>query len=223
MTRRGVSIDGMKMNVDLFGGTVGENLDEILGHHVPADRIVSRIMVDEHLLYENGEFLAKVADLESGKQIDVVTESLEAVLRQSVMTLLTHLSQMIQLFSEIGRNLRKGAVDKVFGGEGTHKDRGGPYVQGIEAMVAAQTLVDRIRTIHRDNPSIQAEAPLELVTETNRFEEILMGMLTCQENQDWILLADMLEYELMPIFSAGLSNAEHYLQTMGGVVPSGRR
>ena len=83
-------------------------------------------------------------------------------------------------------------------------------------MVTAQILVDRIRAIQRDNPMIVSESPLELVTEENRFQEILSGMLSCQENQDWILLADMLEYELIPIFSKGLSNAEHYLHTMGG-------
>lgn len=221
MVQRRVVIDGMRLETDLFGGTLLENIEEILKNRVGSDRVISKIMLDDRVCYENGEFLGKPEWMDSGIDLEIETESLEGVLRDSVMTLLPHLSQIIQLFSEIGRNLRKGEVEKVFQGEGSHKDRGGPYVQGIEAMVTAQILVDRIRAIQRDNPMIVSESPLELVTEENRFQEILSGMLSCQENQDWILLADMLEYELIPIFSKGLSNAEHYLHTMcGAALPS---
>jgi hypothetical protein len=209
MVSRRVVIDGMKLERDLFGGTVLDSIDEVMKNYVGGDRVISRITLDDKLCYENGEFLGKPEWMESGVDLEIETESLESVLRESVMTLLPHLSQIIQLFSEIGRNLRKGEVDKVFQGEGSHKDRGGPYVQGIEAMVTAQILVDRIRTIQRENPAIVSESPLELVTEESRFEEILAGMLSCQENQDWILLADMLEYELINVFSKGQSNDEH--------------
>ncbi|MDA8059929.1 MAG: hypothetical protein ACYCXP_00610 [Leptospirillum sp.] len=218
MVQRRVVIDGMRLESDLFGGNILESIDEIMKNRVGADRIISRITLDDRVCYENGEFLEKPEWMESGVDLEIETESLEGVLRDSVMSLLPHLSQIIQLFSEIGRNLRKGDVDKVFQGEGSHKDRGGPYVQGIEAMVTAQILVDRIRAIQKENPMIVSDSPLELVTEESRFQEILAGMLSCQENQDWILLADMLEYELIPVFSKGLSSAEHYLHTMCGVV-----
>jgi hypothetical protein len=217
MVQRRVVVDGMKLESDLFGGTFLESIDEIIKNRLGGDRVISRITLDDRLCYANGEFMGKQEWMESGVDIEIETESLEGVLRDSVMALLPHLSQIIHLVSEIGLNLRKGEVDKVFQGEGSHKDRGGPYVQGIEAMVTAQILVDRIRAIQLDNPAIVSESPLEFVTEESRFQEILAGMLSCQENQDWILLADMLEYELIPVFSKGLANAEHYLHTMVGV------
>jgi hypothetical protein len=36
-------------------------------------------------------------------------------------------------------------------------------------------------------------------------------MLKAQENQDWILLADLVEYEILPILSRGRSKASEAL------------
>lgn len=187
---------------------MGETVREVIQKHLPADRIVDEIQVDGELVCKNGEYQKNVEECE-GERVEIVTIPLDEVLRESVRTLVSHLSQVARLFSEIGRALRKGMVDDVFGGEGIYKDRGGAYVQGIEAMVAAQVLVDQIRgasgiSDHRSG--------LVLVEDENRFEELLNSMLLAQEAQDWILLADLVEYELVPVFEKGLASAEQYYQ-----------
>ena len=99
MVQRRVVIDGMRLETDLFGGTLLENIEEILKNRVGSDRVISKIMLDDRVCYENGEFLGKPEWMDSGIDLEIETESLEGVLRDSVMTLLPHLSQMIQLFS----------------------------------------------------------------------------------------------------------------------------
>ena len=99
----------------------------------------------------------------------------------------------------------------MFGGEGAYKDRGGAYVQGIESMVAAQILVGQIRGACREEG---ARESLVLIEDESRFEELLGSMLVAQEAQDWILLADLIEYELVPVFEKGLFSAEQYYQSV---------
>ena len=46
-----------------------------------------------------------------------------------------------------------------------------------------------------------AEYPKFPVEQQGQFQSILSAMLACQERQDWIGLADYLEYELQQLFT----------------------
>lgn len=211
MKQRKLLIDGKKIRMESPAGgkNLSETVREVIWHHLPEDRIVDEIRVDGELVCKNGEYQKNIDDCQ-GESIEVVTIPLDEVLRESVRTLVSHLSQVARLFSEIGRALRKGMVDDVFGGDGVYRDRGGAYVQGIEAMVAAQVLVDQIRGA--SGTSDHRAGNLLLVEDETRFEELLKSMLLAQESQDWILLADLVEYELVPVFEKGLASAEQYYQ-----------
>ncbi|MCL4462104.1 MAG: hypothetical protein M1297_10440 [Nitrospirae bacterium] len=200
------------MDADEIAGeeSLSGKIREIIERELPSDRIVDEIRLDGDIVWQNGEYVRDI-DGKEGESLELVTVPLEDVLKESVRTLVSHLSQVARLFSEIGRFLRKGKVDEVFGGEGTYKDRGGAYVQGIESMVAAQVLVSQIRGTGAAGAS---SGGLVLVEDESRFEELLKSMLVAQEAQDWILLADLIEYELVPVFEKGLTSAEQYYQNV---------
>ena len=200
-----VDTDGISEDLPLSG-----KLREIIDKDLPMGRIVDEIRLDGDVVCKNGEYVRDI-DERVGASLEFVTVPLEDVLRESVRTLVSHLSQVARLFSEIGRSLRKGKIGEVFGGEGAYRDRGGAYVQGIESMVAAQVLVTQIRGACREDATRES---LVLVEDESRFEELLGSMLVAQEAQDWILLADLIEYELVPIFEKGLSSAEKYYQSV---------
>ncbi|AFS54478.1 hypothetical protein [Leptospirillum ferriphilum] len=200
-----VDVDGISEEIPLSG-----RLREIIDRDLPLDRIVEEIRLDGEIVCKDGEYVHDLDD-KKGTSLELVTVPLEDILRESVRTLVSHLSQVARLFSEIGRSLRKGKIDEVFGGEGAYKDRGGAYVQGIESMVAAQVLVGQIRGACREEG---ARESLVLIEDESRFEELLGSMLVAQEAQDWILLADLIEYELVPVFEKGLSSAEQYYQSV---------
>ncbi|MHB8423126.1 MAG: hypothetical protein ACYC9S_13475 [Leptospirales bacterium] len=216
MKRRRVMIDDCEVSPELLPALPVRSLvQEIVQKHLPDDRVVVEILVDGCPVFNDGQY--GEGELPEGKEIRVVTGSLEDILRESMRTLVSHLSQVARLFSEIGRELRKGKIEEVFGGEGLYKEKGGPYVQGIEAMMTAQILVDQIRTIRGSGMSPVSGENLVLIEEESKFEELLQGMLVAQESQDWILLADLIEYELVPIFEKGLASAEQYFQTTSTV------
>jgi hypothetical protein len=210
MKNRKVVIDDRPVTLEIQETEgIRDMVTDIVKHHLPFDRVVDEILLDGTPIYQDGHYLEE-SPVEDGQEIRIRTENLDEILRESSLTLISHLSSVTNLFSEIGRNLRKGNIDVVFRGEGPYKDKGGPYVQGIEAMVTAQVLVDQIRSIQKSHPQLSAEVPLVLVPNENRFEELLKGMLSAQETQDWILLADLVEYELTPIFEKGLVSAETF-------------
>lgn len=195
--------------------SIGDAVREIIRKHLPDDRVVEEILVDGFPVLRDGQY--GEGPFPDGNEILIRTGNLEEILRESVRTLISHLSQVGRLFSEIGRELRKGKIEEVFGGEGLYKDRGGPYVQGIEAMMSAQILVDQIRVICDAGPSVSSAEKLVLIEEESKFEELLKGMLVAQESQDWILLADLIEYELVQVFEKGLASAEQYYQSVATV------
>lgn len=212
MKKCSVWIDGKQVVTDRIREDLplSGKLREIIEKDIPMDRIIDEVRVDGDIVCKNGEYVRDM-DGRDGESLELLTVPLEDVLKESVRTLVSHLSQVARLFSEIGRSLRKGKINEVFGGDGAYKDQGGAYVQGIESMVAAQVLVSQIRGASADGVSRES---LTLVEDEARFEELLQSMLIAQEAQDWILLADLIEYELVPIFEKGLSSSEQYYQNV---------
>ncbi len=212
MKKCSVWIDGKQVVTDRIREDLplSGKLREIIEKDIPMDRIIDEVRVDGDIVCKNGEYVRDM-DGRDGESLELLTVPLEDVLKESVRTLVSHLSQVARLFSEIGRSLRKGKINEVFGGDGAYKDQGGAYVQGIESMVAAQVLVSQIRGVSTDGVSRES---LTLVEDEARFEELLQSMLIAQEAQDWILLADLIEYELVPIFEKGLSSSEQYYQNV---------
>ncbi len=212
MKKCSVWIDGKQVVTDRIREDLplSGKLREIIEKDIPMDRIIDEVRVDGDIVCKNGEYVRDM-DGRDGESLELLTVPLEDVLKESVRTLVSHLSQVARLFSEIGRSLRKGKINEVFGGDGAYKDQGGAYVQGIESMVAAQVLVSQIRGVSTDGVSRES---LTLVEDEARFEELLQSMLVAQEAQDWILLADLIEYELVPIFEKGLSSSEQYYQNV---------
>ena len=212
MKKCSVWIDGKQVVTDRIREDLplSGKLREIIEKDIPMDRIIDEVRVDGDIVCKNGEYVRDM-DGRDGESLELLTVPLEDVLKESVRTLVSHLSQVARLFSEIGRSLRKGKINEVFGGDGAYKDQGGAYVQGIESMVAAQVLVSQIRGVSTDGVSRES---LTLVEDEARFEELLQSMLVAQEAQDWILLADLIEYELVPVFEKGLSSSEQYYQNV---------
>ncbi|MCL5259357.1 MAG: hypothetical protein M1532_01800 [Nitrospirae bacterium] len=212
MKKCSVWIDGKQVVTDRIREDLplSGKLREIIEKDIPMDRIIDEVRVDGDIVCKNGEYVRDM-DGRDGESLELLTVPLEDVLKESVRTLVSHLSQVARLFSEIGRSLRKGKINEVFGGDGAYKDQGGAYVQGIESMVAAQVLVSQIRGVSTDGVSRES---LTLVEDEARFEELLQSMLIAQEAQDWILLADLIEYELVPVFEKGLSSSEQYYQNV---------
>lgn len=198
---------GMKQDIFLDGESVdlkrtdGESwvhaLDRLL-LQIPSGRTLSGVLL-------NGMPAARpeIEKLETGDsfRLEVRTDSLEALLKEVLTDLVAHLDSLMVVFQEIGNNLRRGNLQAVFAPRDKNQPDGGVYMQGLDGMVAAQVLVEEIGRI--ETQSGHDSFRVSFIEETDRIESLLNGMLKAQESQDWILLADLVEYEILPVLQRG--------------------
>lgn len=173
---------------------------------VAVDRMISKIPATRTVsgVFLNGNQTSR-AELESlsseGGVVDIRTEPLRELLKEVLSDLTLHLDSLMTVFQEIGNNLRRGDLPSVFSSANAVTQEGGVYMQGLEGIVAAQVLVEEVGRIERQ--AGHDSFRLSFIEENDRIEFVLSGMLKSQESQDWILLADLVEYEILPILQRG--------------------
>ncbi len=141
--------------------------------------------------------------------LEIMTESTSLLLEEVLSDLVRHIDSLLIVFGEIGAHLRRGTLGAVFGSTEKNAADGGVYMQGLEGIVATQVLVEEVGRIERQ--AGHDSFRLSFIEESDRIDALLSGMLKAQENQDWILLADLVEYEILPILSRGRSKASEAL------------
>ena len=179
----------------------GDTLADIL------DGIIAGIKPDRTLtgVYLNGTTANRSEIMAIGPEepflLEIRTEPLEILLKEVLSDLMAHMDSLLVVFQEIGNNLRRGDLQSVFATPEGEEADGGIYMKGLEGMVAAQVLVEEVGRIERQ--SGQEPFRVSFIEETDRIESLLDGMLKAQEAHDWILLADLVEYEIIPLLQRG--------------------
>ncbi len=133
--------------------------------------------------------------------LEILTEPLDTLLKGVLSDLVAHMDSLMVVFQEIGNNLRKGDIQAVFSSRDGEKADGGIYIKGLEGMVTAQVLVEEVERIEQQS-GLEGFS-VSFIEETDRIDSLLDGMLKAQESQDWILLADLVEYEILPLLQKG--------------------
>ena len=186
------------------GETLADVLDRIIGA-IPKDRTIVGVTL-------NGAPASRtqVADCQREDFILAIeTEALSLLLEEVLSDLVNHIDSLQVVFGEIGANLRRGTLGAVFGAPEKNGETGGVYMQGLEGIVATQVLVEEVGRIERQ--AGHDSFRLSFIEESDRIDSILSGMLGAQESQDWILLADLVEYEILPILQRGRGKASEAL------------
>ena len=189
------------------GESWADALDRVIAAMAP-DRTVTGVLLNGAQASRN--------DLESlsteAFTIEVMSASVPELFREVLSDLVLHLDSLMVVFQEIGNNLRRGNLSAVFASSGKTGESGGVYMQGLEGIVAAQVLVEEVGRIERQ--SGQDSFRLSFIEEQDRIEAVLDGMLKSQESQDWVLLADLVEYEILPILQRGRAKSFRRLESV---------
>ena len=197
--RQDIFLDGEKMDVKRGDGeSWAQALDRLLAN-IPSGRTISGVFLDGA-----PSTRPEIEALDDGHPflLEVRTESLELLLKEVLTDLVAHIDSLMVVFQEIGNNLRRGNIPAVFGGQDkNHESGGGVYMQALEGMVAAQVLVEEIGRIEQQ--SGHDTFRVSFIEESDRIDALLTGMLKAQEALDWILLADLVEYEILPVLQRG--------------------
>ena len=178
-----ILIDGKQYDV---GSQNFENLDQVFIKVVEdgrlEDRIVTDVMVNDEPFTEIYPHQAEDIEMESVESVEIVTMSAD----EMAVEITLELYKVVNIMSE-------GA-----------KQVAGLFRQAddAEALETYQDLLEVIRNFLRMIGALRDEYSLmdneEYEKNANALSEMFTEMSSVLENEDWILLADLLEYEFLP-------------------------
>ncbi|EGB14012.1 hypothetical protein DND132_0797 [Pseudodesulfovibrio mercurii] len=178
-----IIIDGKQYDI---GAQNFENLEQVFNKVVEdghlEDRIVTDVMVNKEPFTEIYPHQAEDIDMSEVESVEIVTMATEDM----AVEITLELYKVVNLMSEGGK--RVAALFR--------------QADDAEALETYQDLIDVMRNflnmigILRDEYSLKDHKDyLESAEELNT---MFTEMSTVLENEDWILLADLLEYEFLP-------------------------
>jgi len=173
----------------LGGGNLEEILSEIMNAHLPVDRTITEVKIDGETYSETAPRDAAGVSRESIGRLDVLTVPLKRVAEVLLQVAPAHLETLKDGALEVADELRIG----------DEAEANGRYLLFLEALqdffhfLGQATGVLATSLAHLEAEGLSASEKLRSLT------SVLTDMVARQEDQDWILLADLLEYELAPI------------------------
>jgi hypothetical protein len=176
--------------------SVFSSLDNVIRHveenHLPPDSVIRRIQVDG-VPFEASESAAAcgtpVPPLPSRQKVEIFTGTLRDVASDSIDEAVLYLERIEAVSHSLVSGFRSGPGPQAFGN----------LRQLYEGFYWMNLLIDRLRKsfgIRLEGITIRGESAQE---HYNRFLSVLKQMVAAHERQDFIFVADLLEYEILPI------------------------
>jgi len=172
--------------IETFSGLMEKMATEVLA----AEEIVTAV----HL---NGEQLNDESLMSSGEiplsEINAISIKTEKDPKEFAVKLLTqtsdYLSQLSPGLCEVADTLRTGNVEQA----------NSMLVQALDGLMLFTELVSTVKNLEGfDESSVKLEGE-NISSLENRLTEILKNIQAGQESEDWVTVADLLEYELAVI------------------------
>jgi len=178
-------MDGQKLEVGGVG-KLGALLDQAQ-EHIPEGRIVTKLYLDdEEVLDLNHEQLLE-RTLDKVGEVRVQTGSIREELIHNVNELLVFLKEVRPILRQASRELRYGSVAEA-------AKKLADCFEGMETMVASIDQVSRLL------PALDAGlTEEELKYFSTREGELLKSVVVDFEKQEWLALADRIEFQMEPL------------------------
>jgi hypothetical protein len=182
--QRMIIIDGQQSEYSLSDfDNLEELLDKITASEYFQDRIVTDVLVNEAVFSEIYPHQSEDIENDELEKVEIVSVSKREMGQQIVQ----EMSKVISLMSQGARQ-----VAELF-----------RQAEDVEALDTYQDLLEVARDFLGMVGSLQEELSLSSNTEMGEaleaFSALLTEMIEVQENEDWVLLADLLEYEFLPV------------------------
>jgi len=187
----------MEISLDRKGieleGPAGRNLEEILtrvmSEHMQPGKVITGVKINGSGYSEENPHDAASVPLKDIKTLEIDTMSAEEMARHFFNNRGKHLDLLIRGAEKISELFR--IADETEANE--------HYVEYLENLrLFVQMIAQCKEALHLDLSAI----PFQKATvedEVQKLSNMMDQMLKVQENEDWVMLADLLEYELIPL------------------------
>lgn len=201
-----ILINGLEKTVDL---TEVKSLDEALGVVLEKDvdpgHIITQVVVNGKELPLGKESAGVKVTFEEIRSLAVTTSPSAEVIAESLAGGIEYINEIKPIITRVAELYRLGK----------DHEANQTYAQCVEALQrlinSCEVIKTSVRLVRED---LQAEKMMVLEGKGSILE-LLKELLKVQSDRDWILLADLLEYELVPLlqnWSQELSGLQANLQ-----------
>lgn len=179
-----IVIDGQQSNMEVKNfDNLADLLIKVMDHDVYRDRIVTDVLVNQEQFTEI--YPNQAEDLASREINSVEIKTLP--ISEMAINITRELYKVIRLMAEGGRQ-----VSSLF-----------RRAEDGEALETYQDLLEVVRDFMGMVGVLREEFTLKeniaLNDSVEELSDLFSEMIEVQENEDWILLADLLEYEFLPL------------------------
>ncbi len=179
-----IIIDGQQWE---YAANHFENLEKLLQKVMESDQVKDRIVTD---VMVNGEAFSEIyphqaEDIEGQEleKVEIVSLPKKEMGQQIVTEMVKVISLMNQGAQQVAASFRQ--------------------AEDMDALDTYHDLLEVSSAFLNMVGSLQNELELSASKETGEtlevFSKLLTEMIEVQENEDWVLLADLLEYEFLPV------------------------
>jgi hypothetical protein len=179
-----IIIDGQQSEYALSNfANLEELLEKVTGSEYFQDRIVTDVLVNDEVFSEIYPHQSEDIESDEIEKVEIVS----VTKREMGEQIIREMSKVIALMSQGARQ-----VAELF-----------RQAEDLDALDTYQDLLEVARDFLGMVGSLQEELSLpsnaEMGEALDAFSTLMNEMIEVQENEDWILLADLLEYEFLPV------------------------
>ena len=183
-----VSINGVEQEEsDFIGDTLGAILDSIVGK-TPGSYIRRIWLDDKEFPSDDREALQKnPSDIGS---LEVELANLKDLVATNIANALDYLKKLIPGFEQAADLFRTG----------NEQEANKYYLQILDGIDWFSQVVSVIMEPDEDETELPDADSESLQIRQKKLTDLMSQMLEANQNKDWVLLADILEYEMVPFY-----------------------
>lgn len=183
-----IEVDGNKIDLNLSEiSNLEELIYEVMENKVPGNRLITEVKINDVTFSERWPGEARVIPLDKIYKIEFLTKPLDFVAEKI-------LEDIPNKIDEITAGLKEAAeLYRV-------ADEQEANLNFVKVVTALRDFINFISQLKRVN--IINWENLELEEDYDKLIRLIDEMLDVQEDEDWILLADLIEYELSPLMDS---------------------
>ena len=183
-----VSINGVAQEESNFEGeTVSAILDAMV-QHTPGSYVRSIWLDDQEFPSDDREALQKKpSDIDS---LEVELANLKDLVATNLANALDYLKKLIPGFEQSADLFRAGS----------EQEANKYYLQILDGIDWFSQVVSVIMSPDEGETELPDTDDESLEVRQKKLTDLMSQMLEANENQDWVLLADILEYEMVPFY-----------------------
>ncbi len=168
------------------------SLDEVLKHieltELAPDAVIRQVHIDGAPVIDGGRTTGDEHGLDQRDKIEVFTASLNEIARDSIAEAISYLERVESVIPSLSSSFQ------VYPGPEAFEN----LRQLCDGFYWLNLLVDRLGRTFRCSPEEMLVQGIPLPEQNQRLLSICRQLVEAQERQDFALISDLLEYEILP-------------------------